>query len=279
MAKHLTREIVTLQFGHFANFVGTHLWNLQESSFCYDPKEVYFREINHDCLYRSGITLTGQETFTPRAVLFDLKGSLGALPQFSSLYDTGSIDTAIPWLNETTVHRADPEPKNEFQMDIESEYLSQTSDGVPCLDTQSDFRFVPNRSKSCIPDEEESLNCNQQSEAETTKTEREAEKFYDLDKDVALWSDFLGTQFHPKTVQLIGGEFSHNAETFDVFGYGQNALRRTAFFDEVEESLHFFLEECDSLQGFQVRIVSNCLNDVCNGYYGFAGDNDVDIVR
>jgi len=25
----LTREIVTLQVGHYANFVGTHWWNIQ----------------------------------------------------------------------------------------------------------------------------------------------------------------------------------------------------------------------------------------------------------
>jgi len=25
----LTREIVTLQVGHYANFVGTHCWNIQ----------------------------------------------------------------------------------------------------------------------------------------------------------------------------------------------------------------------------------------------------------
>lgn len=24
-----TREIITLQFGHYSNFIGTHFWNLQ----------------------------------------------------------------------------------------------------------------------------------------------------------------------------------------------------------------------------------------------------------
>jgi len=30
----LTREIVTLQVGHYANFVGTHWWNIQVNTTC-----------------------------------------------------------------------------------------------------------------------------------------------------------------------------------------------------------------------------------------------------
>lgn len=47
-------EILTLQFGHYANFVGTHWWNLQEQGFEYNtttPSEIY-----PDVLYREGIT-------------------------------------------------------------------------------------------------------------------------------------------------------------------------------------------------------------------------------
>ena len=250
MAKPLAREVITLQFGHYANFAGTHLWNLQESSFCYDPKEEYFDEINHDCLYREGLTLSGQETFTPRVVLFDLKGSLGTLPQFSSLYRTDSNDdNTLSWRNDLTVHRTEPEPKNEFQMDIEDEFLSQ-SDISSTSDTQVNYRLAQDITNRHIPEVQNS--CETQNTNGVTTIDRGSEKFYDLDKDISLWSDFLGTQFHPKTVQLLGDYF-HTADAFDVFGYGQSALRRSSFYDGVEESLHFFVEECDSLQGFQVR--------------------------
>lgn len=47
-------EILTLQFGHFSNFVGAHWWNLQERSFEYDSPVP--SEVNHDILYREGIT-------------------------------------------------------------------------------------------------------------------------------------------------------------------------------------------------------------------------------
>lgn len=48
------KEILTLQFGHYANFVGTHWWNLQEQSFEYNTTTP--SEINHDVLYREGLT-------------------------------------------------------------------------------------------------------------------------------------------------------------------------------------------------------------------------------
>lgn len=47
------REILTLQFGHYSNFVGTHLWNIQEFTFDYNASTV--SEINHDTFYREGL--------------------------------------------------------------------------------------------------------------------------------------------------------------------------------------------------------------------------------
>lgn len=51
-----TKEILTLQFGHYPNYVGTHWWNIQESGFQYDPNPEFTPEIDHDVLYREGLT-------------------------------------------------------------------------------------------------------------------------------------------------------------------------------------------------------------------------------
>ncbi|MGH0189894.1 UNVERIFIED_CONTAM: hypothetical protein FKN15_039219 [Acipenser sinensis] len=70
------REVVTLQLGHYANYVGTHWWNLQDASLCYDadphnpPSEV-----RSDALFREGLTQSGQTTYTPRLIALDLKGT------------------------------------------------------------------------------------------------------------------------------------------------------------------------------------------------------------
>lgn len=49
-----TREIVSLQFGHYSNFIGTHWWNIQETGFDYTGDSL--SEINHDVLFREGLT-------------------------------------------------------------------------------------------------------------------------------------------------------------------------------------------------------------------------------
>lgn len=52
----MAREIITLQFGHYANFIGAHWWNTQEAGFQYTSNGDTPSEINHDVLYREGST-------------------------------------------------------------------------------------------------------------------------------------------------------------------------------------------------------------------------------
>lgn len=79
------REVITLQCGHYANHVGQHFWNIQEHSFEYGAatkKGDVSAEILPDILYREGLNRPGGHvTFTPRAVIVDLQGSLRTLPQ------------------------------------------------------------------------------------------------------------------------------------------------------------------------------------------------------
>lgn len=225
MAGSSTREVITLQFGHYSNFVGTHWWNIQESSFCYDPSASIQQEINHDVLFREGLTLHGDQTYTPRLLVFDLKGSLKNLPKYGTLYQNSSYSNEASWAGAISVHESEPEPKNEFQMDLEAD-----------PDTETDADVSDNRTLDHDP-----VNMNPR------------EKFYELDEGISVWSDFLGTCLHPKSIQLVR-DFLHGGSTnpFNVFGYGQGVAKEEHFYDEFEDGLHFFVEECDSLQGFQV---------------------------
>lgn len=238
MAGSLTREVITLQFGHYANFVGTHLWNIQESSFCYDPSASFQQEINHDVLFREGLTLHGDQTFTPRVLMFDLKGSLKALPSYGTLYQTPSHSNEPAWSGNISVHEADPEPKNEFQMDLEAEEPEAEA-------AVTDYGTLDRDNRTLDRDYDSSFN-------EDNKNPRE--KYYNLDEDISVWSDFLGTCLHPKSIQLVR-DFPHEASAnpFNVFGYGQGLMKDKHFYDEFENGLHFFVEECDRLQGFQVK--------------------------
>lgn len=86
------REILTIQLGHYSNFIGSHWWNIQESNFSYDPDNP--SEINHDVLYREGENLKKQVTYTPRLLLIDLEEAFGYLKKQGTLYDVTQSEEA-----------------------------------------------------------------------------------------------------------------------------------------------------------------------------------------
>ena len=85
----MQREIVTIQVGGIANHVGTHWWNLQEAGFIYDPALIALKEVENDILFRQGLTIKGEETYTPRLLLFDVTSSLPSLTEQGVKYGAG----------------------------------------------------------------------------------------------------------------------------------------------------------------------------------------------
>ncbi|KAK3741802.1 hypothetical protein QZH41_010449 [Actinostola sp. cb2023] len=248
------REVISLQFGHYSNFVGTHLWNIQESIFSYDSSDAKKTEVNHDCLFRVGRTLDGQETYTPRLLSFDLKGSLRNFSIEGALYS--STSKAVEWEGELSVHQTNLEPKNEFQMDIDDDEM-----------------FGYDSSTALFNAAASETSCQSLSDDVSARS-----KWYNLDDYISVWSDFAGTQYHPKSVNIIK-EYSHDADhfAFDMFGYGQSLYANKDFQDEFENNLHFFLEECDQLQGFQYKktlkislFLLQVLTDLHNGFAGLS---------
>ncbi|KAL2469113.1 beta-tubulin [Forsythia ovata] len=85
------REIVTLQVGSYANFIGSHFWNFQDEllGLADNPgSDEIFKNHNLDMnvLYRSGETHQGIPTYTPRLVSVDFQGSLGSVSSRGTLY-------------------------------------------------------------------------------------------------------------------------------------------------------------------------------------------------
>lgn len=79
-------EILTIQQGQRANYLGAHFWNTQESYFTYDATQA-LSPIDHDVHFRPGLGYRGEETFTPRTLIYDLKGSFGSMRKGNGLYD------------------------------------------------------------------------------------------------------------------------------------------------------------------------------------------------
>nr|XP_006001695.1 PREDICTED: protein misato homolog 1 [Latimeria chalumnae] len=238
------REVVTVQLGHYANFVGTHWWNLQDASFCYDLElKNQCNEIRNDVLFREGLTQTGQQTYTPRLILMDVKGSLNTLKQDGCLYDDGKQDTALTWKGTVATHREEPVVKNPFLKDLDHRELYGDGDfqmqtlrdgntGIPQVHVDNGLLELPR-------------------------------KVYRLETSVRVWSDFLRVHLHPRTISLIQ-QYNHDGETsrLEAFGQGRSLFKEPAFLDELEDRLHFYVEECDYLQGFQV---------LCDLQDGFSG--------
>ena len=94
-------EIVTLQLGQRANYLATHFWNLQVWIIMKEPEprlisdqESYFTyqegeesPVDHDVHFRPGVGADGSETYTPRTVIYDLKGGFGTLRKTNALYE------------------------------------------------------------------------------------------------------------------------------------------------------------------------------------------------
>ncbi|KAK4106381.1 tubulin nucleotide-binding domain-like protein [Parathielavia hyrcaniae] len=118
-------EIITLQLGQQANYLGTHFWNTQESYFTYSSDQPE-SAVDHDIHFRPGLAPDGTETYMPRTVIYDLKGAFGTLRKINALYDVND-DQSTPaqalWQGQPTIHRSPPIP--------ESPYTASLNAGLP----------------------------------------------------------------------------------------------------------------------------------------------------
>lgn len=214
-----SREILTLQFGHYSNFIGTHWWNIQELGFNYDSSNP--GEINHDVLYREGINLQvkyycslnrtllntmfqRQVTFTPRLLLFDLHGSLKTLPEQGELYKplSNHFSNDVNWdLDKVEIQKDSNDVKNQFQSDL----------------------------------------------ADPLESVKATAKVYNFEEDVKVWSDFLYSRFHPKTINIIK-EYQHGNENtpFDLFPLGTELWKKQQFQEDFSDKIRSYVEECDN---------------------------------
>ncbi|KAI8145038.1 tubulin domain-containing protein [Fennellomyces sp. T-0311] len=142
------REIVTLQLGNLANYVGTHFWNTQEEYFIYgsDPEgKASAVELDHDILYRAGLTPTGTETYTPRVLIYDLKGGFGSLQKYNQLF-TADVNDTVDWDQGVNKVVSDQYPKNAYQQQLERMEVDPNAEMVQLDDrsvkTWSDFNRI-----------------------------------------------------------------------------------------------------------------------------------------
>lgn len=67
----------------------------QESYFTYSQEEQSL--VDHDIHFRPGVGADGSETFTPRTLIYDLKGGFGALRKINALYEIEPVAPQGLW--------------------------------------------------------------------------------------------------------------------------------------------------------------------------------------
>lgn len=248
-------EVITLQLGHYANFVGSHIWNLQEACFSYKPNDTTIPlEFVHDVFFREGRNPKGQGTFTPRLLIADLRGSLGNLKATGSLYDLAqpSANEAIAWSGKVTIHKTEPStlvPGHSAGKNAHSLPADQDKDVCRAAQEPGGHREdAPRR------------------------------------QPAQLWTEFLKVQLHPRTVHLLshhlherwvssapapqGGQpspflsLSSADDPFGLFGSGSECAADPVWQESFMDDTRWFAEDCDALQAFNVLL---------DGHNGFTG--------
>ncbi|GAB4848947.1 hypothetical protein Ancab_003761 [Ancistrocladus abbreviatus] len=235
------REIVTVQVGGFANFIGSHFWNFQDElvGLASDPEsDPVFKNhcLNMDVLYRTGETQEGILTYTPRVVSVDYQGSLGSMHSLGTLYNQAPEipSHVVTWRGGVSTQRSEPRKKNLFLQSLDEEdpgQLNGTGGGHGGPENE-------------IHDED---------------------IVQSLENDVQFWTDFSKVHYHPQSLYELSGLWT-DVQDFDNYGIGKDAFSEGLRGEEMSNRLRFFVEECDHIQGIQFIV------DDSGGFSSLAAD-------
>ena len=270
-------EIVTLQFGQYANHVGAHFWNFQDELIGLstpseelenvEEEEVTrknalanqnrFNAIDHECLYRQGETRRGEIVQTPRCVVYDMRSSLGGVKQLGYLCDeadafSSTVSSSAPktWTGEVQVHEQPRVKKSEYLRRLEEEGGVETGVEID-LEEEEDREKRKEEENGCVTVAADDVENN------GTDIDQLVEAAKKLKHDAKHWTDFSKALFHPRTVQVMDGIFETSSEgvkSFAGFGEGANWAMELDRRENLREDIRKWVEECDYLRGFHVFV-------------------------
>lgn len=239
------RELVTIQVGDFANYIGSHFWNFQDELLGLAEDQhgdsIYKSSaLNMDVLYRTGETQQGVITYNPRLISVGLQGSLGSLSSTGLLHnDSQSFDSSeiITWSGNVTRYTSQPQEKNLF---LQS--LCEEQHGLSALSNDADTGSGTSQRQV---EDKDRIEC--------------------LENGVQYWTDFSKVQYHPRSLYELHSSWT-DVKTFDNYGVGKDVLSEGLQGEALNERLRLFVEECDHIQGIQFIV------DDSGGFSGIAAE-------
>ncbi|CAM6084347.1 unnamed protein product [Calypogeia fissa] len=247
------KEIVTVQVGTYANFVGSHFWNFQDETLGlaeqgYEDPMIPTTGQNLDVLFRVGETRQGRSTYTPRLLSLDFRGSSGAVSASGSLYDrpaSADLSSITTWNGPAATFRSERQEKNKF---------------LQSLDDEEEEWFNPSGSSK------------QSGRGDDQDDEKERALVQSLEEGVQYWTDYSKTHLHPSSTYQIPGVWQ-GVTPFDNYGCGKEVISGEDEAEELRDKVRFLVEECDHMQGFQFLV------DDLGGFSCVAADVLDDIVE
>jgi hypothetical protein len=173
-------------------------------------------EINSNILLRKG-EFQNKVIYSPRLVLFDLKGSLR------------SIDESENYV------RFNQHNEQQTSTDVDVTHIGWPSSRVEVIrQDQSTTAPVANTNTSTSNSNAQKMN---------------------VVPNVKSWTEFAATNIHSKSIYVVKDyslDDHYTDDKVDFFTVGQEVFRKLATLEEAMDRIRFFAEECDRVQGFQL---------------------------
>ncbi|KAF1844121.1 tubulin nucleotide-binding domain-like protein [Cucurbitaria berberidis CBS 394.84] len=149
------RRYVDANDGYLRLSIGKAAWPIgvtMEAYFTYPPEPQ--SAVDHDILFRPGIAPDGSDTFTPRTVIYDLKGAFGSMRKINALYeaedDRSILDQTGVWPSKPIIQRATQTiPQSAYQEHLDAG-LNPPSLSTSTVRYWSDYSRVYYHPKSIV---------------------------------------------------------------------------------------------------------------------------------
>ena len=212
--------------------VGRSTDPLQESYFTYDSDEQ--SSVDHDICFRPGINAKGEETYTPRTLIYDLKGGFGGLRKWGGLYDQ--------------------------QMSVDERPEEDKEDGIWYVGHEADGRRLLSFADHGHGRRDGNVNTLTaptipQHGYQTSLEQNDPQPELLRTDPVRYWSDFNHVFYHPRSIVPINDyELNSSILPFEKFETGDDLFRGIGKDDDniMDRDVRPWAEESDHMQGIQI---------------------------
>lgn len=251
------KEIITIQCGSSANYVGAHFWNLLDAAYA-------LRDTTDDASVMFRSSSSGASTaWHPRVVAVDSKGGFGALTAqgfVTSDSERGAAAASL-WGGGIEVIEQDAIGMHAFTRHLLARDGGDDDGDAACEsqgdeddDSDSDSSQRKSAQKKFSALQQQMLHAGgsdagaSQSEPPLDAVNMDELSAGLLDDSVRYWSDFQQSVFHERSYCPLHIDHGHNGCSY--FGGPGIISSNREQLERIEDSIRWYAEECDGLQGF-----------------------------